>query len=44
MTAEDNSEAGENEVKYSWPLWFRLYTYYNDNYKKLYKKVIWSKS
>ncbi len=44
MTAEDNSEEGENEVKSSWPLWTGQYTYYNDDYNKLYNKAIWSKS
>jgi hypothetical protein len=43
-TADDRSEEGENYVKPLWPLWTGLHTCYNDKYKKLYNKVIWSKS
>ena len=35
---------GENDVKPLWPLWTGPHTCYNDNYKKLYNKAIWSKS
>ena len=44
MTAGNKPEKGENQVKPLWPLWTGPHMCYNDTYKKLYNKAIWSKS